>query len=416
MLKFRKNAWKRMGGMRSRSDPFNGVDRRRKIHMKEIIFGLLLCCGGVIAAEFPRFIVHQIDHFGRNIGQTALADVDRDGDLDWIAGNANYSGPDGGEICWWEFESADKWTRHVLGKGNTDVGGAAYDVDGDGWVDFVAGSKLLINSRAPKAKEFAAYEIGTIYSHDTEFADVNGDGKMDLIANSDRTGLFWYEIPKVVTNAWIAHLIASTEEHKVHGGVSPRAVADLDGDGDNDVVTGQVWFENVGGGLKWRMHKNIDLGEKHQYGISVRTWTGDMDGDKDIDLVQAENDNPDGRIAWFENDGKGNWTRHIIRAEGQGQDFHSLAVADFDGDGDLDVYSGGGPISAAKKFGSYIWENAGGKWIERVLSDKQCHEAEAADVDGDGDIDICSKPWNGSNEHFFLRNMLVESRTKPAKP
>jgi hypothetical protein len=156
--------------------------------------------------------------------------------------------------------------------------------------------------------------------------------------------------------------------------------------------------------------------EQHQYGISVRTWTGDMDGDKDIDLVQAEKDNPDGHIAWFENDGKGNWTRHIIRAEGQGQDFHSLAVADFDGDGDLDVYSGGGPISASKKFGSYIRENAGGKWIERVLSDKQCHEAEAADVDADGDIDICSKPWNGSNEHLFLRNMLVESRTKPAKP
>jgi len=31
----------------------------------------------------------------------------------------------------------------------------------------------------------------------------------------------------------------------------------------------------------------------------------------------------------------------------------------------------------------------------------------AFDVDGDGDIDICSKPWNG-NEHVYLRNMLKE--------
>jgi hypothetical protein len=67
------------------------------------------------AGEFPRFTVHRIDNFGRNIGQTALADVDKDGDLDWIAGNSSYSSPGGGEICWWEFQSADAWIRHPLG-------------------------------------------------------------------------------------------------------------------------------------------------------------------------------------------------------------------------------------------------------------------------------------------------------------
>ena len=377
--------------------------------MKYAVTALFLCASKCIAADFPRFELLRIDNFGKSIGQTALADVDKDGDLDWIAGNASYAG---GDICWWEFDAADKWTRHALGKGNTDVGGAAHDVNNDGWVDFVSGSKLLLNSREPKTKPFVAYDIGAIHSHDTEFADVNGDGRMDLIANSDKEGLLWYEIPQVVTNRWIPHPIATIKEHKVHGGVSPRAVADLDGDKDNDVATAQAWYENLGQALSWKMRKNIDLGEPHQYGISVRTWTGDMDGDKDIDLVQSENDNPDGRIAWFENDGKGNWTRHIVRDAGQGQDFHSLAVADFDADGDLDIYSGGGPISASKTFGSYIWENANGKWIEHRLADKQCHEAEAADVDGDGDIDICSKPWNGTDEHFFLRNMLIESKRK----
>lgn len=377
-----------------------------------IIAGMILCAAGpafpnVAAAEFPVFAVHRIDNFGRNIGQTGLADVDKDGDLDWIAGNSSSSG---GEICWWEYQGPDNWIRHRLGKGNTDVGGATFDVNGDGWVDFVAGSRLLLNSTKPKAEPFQAFDIGTIHSHDTEFADVNGDGRMDLIANSDKSGLFWYEIPTNPTNQWTAHRIAAIQEHKVHGGVSPRAVADLDGDGDNDVATAQLWYENLGGASNWRARRNIDLGESHQYGISVRTWAGDMDRDGDFDLVQAENDNPDGRIAWFENDGKGNWTRHIIRNDGQGQDFHSLAVADFDGDGDMDVYSGGGPISASKKFGSYIWENSGGKWIEHQLADKQCHEAEAADVDGDGDIDICSKPWNQTDEHFFLRNLLVETR------
>ena len=161
-------------------------------------------------AEFPTFTVHRIDNFGKNIGQTALVDVDRDGDLDWIAGNASYAG---GEICWWEFQAPDRWVRHPLGKGNTDVGGAAFDVNGDGWVDFVAGSILLLNSREPRTKPFLPFEIGTIHSHDTEFADVNSDGRIDLVANSDKSGLFWYEIPAIPTNKWTAHLIGSLEEH-----------------------------------------------------------------------------------------------------------------------------------------------------------------------------------------------------------
>lgn len=363
----------------------------------------------VDAAPFPGFTVHHLDNWGMSIGQTALADVDRDGDLDWIAGNSAQSDAGPGQVCWWEFQNADTWVRHAMGKGFTDVGGAAYDVDGDGWVDFVAGGKLLINSREPRTKPFAVVDIGTIDSHDTEFADVNGDGRMDLIANSDKTGLFWYEIPANPRQPWPRHEIALASAHKIHGGVSPRAVGDLDGDGDPDVVTALIWYENLGKGLAWRPHPDLDLGEKHQYGIAVRTWVGDLDGDGDADIVQAEADHPDGRIAWYENDGRAHWTRHWIRDRGQGQDWHSLAVADFDGDGDLDVYSGAGPLSKSKKFAGYIWENQGkGRaWVEHELfTGRYCHEAKAADVDGDGDIDLCTKPWENGNEHLFLENRL----------
>ena len=49
-----------------------------------------------------------------------------------------------------------------------------------------------------------------------------------------------------------------------------------------------------------------------------------------------------------------------------------------------------------------------GRWEEHlILEGKRCHEAKAADVDGDGDVDICTKPWHG-NLHLYLRNMLVE--------
>jgi hypothetical protein len=377
--------------------------------------GVTLLAGGAAVlgdqAGFPSFSYHRIDNIGRQIGQTALADVDRDGDLDWMAGQADRTGAD---IWWWEYQTPDRWIRHVVGKGFTDVGGAPFDVNGDGWIDFLSGSVLLINSGTPRDRPFTPYQVKTIYSHDTEFADVNGDGRMDAIANSDKAGLFWYEIPKDPTHPWIPHLIVSSNDHEVHGGVSPRAVADIDGDGDPDVVTAQAWYENAtGNGLGWRPHRNIDFGERHQYGVAVRTWTGDLDGDGDADVVQAEADNPDGRVAWFENDGKGQWTRHLIKDKGGRQDFHALAVADFDLDGDLDVFSGGGPLSLKGTQTSFIWENLAGprgrptpdRWREHVIGKWPVHEVEAADVDADGDIDLAAKPWTEGNEHFYLRNL-----------
>jgi len=87
-------------------------------------------------------------------------------------------------------------------------------------------------------------------------------------------------------------------------------------------------------------------------------------------------------------------------------------VADFDNDGDLDAFSGGGPLAQNTRK-CFIWENVdskGGVWKEHViLTDYRCHEAKAADVDADGDIDICFKPWRGS-KHIYLRNMLREHR------
>jgi len=178
-----------------------------------------------------------------------------------------------------------------------------------------------------------------------------------------------------------------------------------------------VWFENADGkGLKWLERTGLTPpggNRPDRYGLAIKVWICDLDKDGDLDIVEAEADAVDGRVFWFQNQNKARkWKCHLISADHTKQDFHSLAVADFDNDGDLDAFSGGGPISEAEVRKCFIWENVdgrAGRWKEHViLEGKRCHEAKAADVDADGDIDICFKPWHG-DEHVYLRNMLKEN-------
>jgi hypothetical protein len=328
--------------------------------------------------------------------------MDNDGDLDWVVGE--YSGIDSARLWWWEYKEPDSWLRHHMGKANSDVGGACYDINGDGWMDFWGGAVLFINQ---KNGSFSRHEIGTIVSHDSEFAHVDSDDRIDGIANSDKYGLVWYTIPEDPTQPWVEHMIQPSSNLKIHGGASPVPAGDLDGDGYNDVVSGKAWHKNLdGSGKLWIENRNIDFGEDHIYGIAVKTWIIDLDKDGDNDIVQSEADNPDSRVAWFENDGKGNMTMRIIKDKGDGQDYHSLIIADFDNDGHLDICSGGGPLSRNPPQ-VYIWEQlAGNRWKEHVIASVQCHEAVGGDVDGDGDFDICTKPWTGGNIHYYIENKL----------
>jgi hypothetical protein len=107
------------------------------------------------------------------------------------------------------------------------------------------------------------------------------------------------------------------------------------------------------------------------------------------------------------------------RDPGPGGAYHSLAVADFDGDGDFDIFTVEiEHIAGVKQPRWFIWENTDAKrptFLERIILDNGLggHEAVVGDVDGDGDIDICSKLWrprkdnaNGGKNHAdYLENL-----------
>jgi hypothetical protein len=349
------------------------------------------------------FRKHTIDKPGGTLfGQTSLVDIDKDGDLDFVAGAR------GSTIYWFEHNGADSWVRHEIGgPARTDVGGVAFDVDGDGWIDQVSGSDWYRNPHNPRAAAFEKHESGIISGHDNVAADLDGDGMSEVIALSN-DGMWWYKRASDPNLPFVQHALTGKENPPVHGGA---AAGNIDGDGDIDITRVDRWLENADGkGGNWIEHRVFDFGQNGPFGVQTRARVIDLDQDGDNDVVQAEGDILNGRLAWFENvDAKGlKWTMHLVRGPGHDQDFHSLAVADFDGDGDLDIFSCGGPLSSGTRKW-LIWQNMdghGGTWTEHeIFSGVECHEAVAGDVDGDGDIDICSKPWDGGDEHVYMENL-----------
>ena len=178
------------------------------------------------------------------------------------------------------------------------------------------------------------------------------------------------------------------------------SAVDLDGDGDLDLVAadtdvGLYWFENDGKGHFTRHVIHTRSGEWLERHAVV-----DINGNGRLEIVIV--DNLGHSVLWFEYHGDPrdphSWQHHYI-CQGGLPSAYDVAVADLNGDGYLDVAA-----SSYRKGNRFVWfENRGGAWIEHLVEEDMSETRTicAADINGNGLMDLLGTARRGNQVVWY---------------
>ena len=346
-----------------------------------------------------------------------VADMDNDGDMDILSASR-----DDDAIAWYENDGAadPSWTAADIA---TSADGAASvfaaDMDNDGDMDIVSASLYddaiaWYENNGAADPSWTAADIATSAdgARCVFAADMDNDGDMDILtvsANDDQVR--WYENDGAVNPSWTAITISSAADY-----VEGLYQADLDNDGDIDVISASysddklAWYENDGAADPSFTANSITTSADQ----AVSVFAIDIDRDGDMDLVSASSN--DDKIAWYENDGAADpsfTTRSIATSADYAK---AVFAADMDNDGDIDIISGSYNDDAIAWYENT--STAGGitAWTAATISTNsdEPHSVDAADVDGDGDMDVLSASFNDNKlvwyENNGSQNFIFSSR------
>lgn len=392
--------------------------------MGKLRFVLFSCFFGMIghahAQQNPINWVHissktggiEAPNTGGQQTSTAVADFDNDGINDFCISERTQA------PCLVWYRRTDKgWDRYVVEADpmSPEAGTVTCDVDGDGDMDIVAGGD------GGKTKEvywwenpYPNFELNTPWKrhfihkggrkyHDQMTGDFDGDGKTDLVfwSQRDEFALLFVRIPDNPKDpaAWncipifqyyIDGQMQQRGKYPPFKGVNEHEgldKADIDGDGIQDIIGGGYWFKYIGDDKF--ANNMVDASYTFSRSVVGQFIKG---GRPEIVLVVGDGWAP---LNLYEYQDKTWIPKTIIENVSNG---HSNSTGDFDGDGNLDLFNAEmtllGNTNAINRI--LLGDGKGNFPREIVVSRGiDVHESEMADLDGDGDLDILGKPYNG---------------------
>lgn len=346
-----------------------------------------------------------------------IADVNRDGQLDVIAGRNWFAGPD--------FRPRPLRAIGEFGKDySNNNGDHAWDVNGDGWTDVIAGSfkeseVFWFENPGREGLKFGR-QWKTHLLLDTEegeneltfFRDLNGDGTPEYVVNSwnpNRAMLGWQLVPKGdIISLDRLEIQPAGKNHNGHG----MGFGDINGDGHEDIIYESGWYERPANdpfGQPWKRHADW-----HHAGSSCPILVRDLNKDGRNDMILGRGH--DYGLYWMEQlepaeDGKTQWKQHLI--DDSFSQSHALHWVDVDADGQEELvtgkrvraHSGGDPgASDVAEMFCYRWYPQRENFVRYTISSGQAGtglQIRDGDMNGDGLADLVVSGKSGT---FVLFN------------
>ena len=318
------------------------------------------------------------------------ADLDGDGDQDVLATFRNYD-----KVAWYENDGSGNFGTEQIITTQADNVRSVYaaDLDGDDDLDVVISAGDFGWYQNDGQGNFTPRQTNPRWEdsvRDAYVADLDGDGNPDILSASSysysRNFIAWYP-----NDGW--GNFGPSRTIALFKGANSIFAVDMDGDGDQDVLTTDIsfktnyqldrvtWYENDGTGT-FSLGQVITTQAK---GVQT-AYATDLDGDGDADVLSASP--TDDMIAWYENDGQGGFGNiQPITGKNSPSGVSDTFAADLDGDGDQDILTA---LRGANKVAWYANDGAG-NFGSRLAIDTAATNAGsvfAIDMDDDGDLDV----------------------------